>query len=103
MSSSSLYRSSGLRPSGFAAVWPFASAGQPTTPCDFSVAFPGWSWRFGTGSGSRSELRVLPSRRHPAIELLRSWLDEDEQEQRETWEVLRRALGTDRPSDRKLF
>jgi excisionase family DNA binding protein len=39
-----------------------------------------------------------------AIELLRSWREEgDEQEQRETWEYLKKALDEDRLSDRKLF
>ena len=40
-------------------------------------------------------------------ELLRSWLEEDddegEQEQRETWEVLKQALDEDRHSYRSLF
>jgi hypothetical protein len=38
-----------------------------------------------------------------AIELLRSWLSGDEEEQRETWVYLKKALDTDRLSDRKLF
>ena len=38
-----------------------------------------------------------------AIELLRSWRDGDEEEQRETLEYLQRVLDEDRLSDRKLF
>ena len=38
-----------------------------------------------------------------AVALLQSWNDEDEQEQRETWEFLKTALDQDRLSDRKLF
>lgn len=36
--------------------------------------------------------------------ILESWIQEgDEEEQRETWEFLRKALDEDRLSDRKLF
>ncbi len=38
-----------------------------------------------------------------AIQLLQSWFDEDEQEQRETLSLLRAALDEDRLSDRPLF
>ncbi len=38
-----------------------------------------------------------------AIQLLRLWRQGDEQEQRETWEYLKRTLEEDRLSDRKLF
>lgn len=39
-----------------------------------------------------------------AIELLRSWREEgDKEEQRETWEYLKKVLDEDRLSDRKLF
>ena len=37
------------------------------------------------------------------IQLLRSWREGDEQEQRSTWEYLRQALDEDRLSERKLF
>ena len=37
------------------------------------------------------------------IELLKTWREEDEQEQRDTWECLKQALDEDRLSDRKLF
>ena len=37
------------------------------------------------------------------IQLLESWLEEDEQEQRETLEYLLQVLDEDRLSDRKLF
>ncbi len=51
----------------------------------------------------------LPGRKRPsrqvqsAIALLRSWQEGDAEEQRETWEFLRKALDEDRPSYRKLF
>lgn len=38
-----------------------------------------------------------------AIQLLRSWRTGDEQEQRETWQYLKRVLDEDRLSNRKLF
>lgn len=47
----------------------------------------------------------LTRRKNQALaELLRSWREEgDEEEQKEEWEFLRRALDEDRLSDRKLF
>ena len=38
-----------------------------------------------------------------AIALLRSWQHGDAEEQRDTWEFLKKALDEDRPSYRKLF
>jgi hypothetical protein len=38
-----------------------------------------------------------------AVALLRSWYDEDAEEQREMWESIKVALDEDRLSDRKLF
>jgi DNA-directed RNA polymerase subunit F len=42
-----------------------------------------------------------------AIDLLTSWLEDDDEEsiaeQRETWAYLKRVLDEDRLSDRKLF
>ena len=37
------------------------------------------------------------------IQLLKSWRDGDEHEQRSTWEYLKQALDEDRLSERKLF
>lgn len=37
------------------------------------------------------------------IQLLRSWREGDEHEQRSTWEYLKQALDEDRLSERKLF
>ncbi len=37
------------------------------------------------------------------IQLLRSWREGDEQEQKNTWEYLKQALDEDRSSERKLF
>ena len=46
---------------------------------------------------------VQIERNQAAIALLKSWLDEDEEEQRETLAILMRTLDEDRPSYRKLF
>jgi hypothetical protein len=47
---------------------------------------------------------IAPSQKSRAfIHLLRSWREGDEQEQRNTWEYLKRALDEDRLSERKLF
>ena len=46
------------------------------------------------------------AKREAAIRLLRSWREEgehDEQEQRETWAYLKKALDENRLSNRKLF
>lgn len=46
------------------------------------------------------------SKNEAAIRLLRSWREydkEDRQEQKETWEYLKRVLDEDRLSERKLF
>lgn len=50
------------------------------------------------------ERRKEQIRRNQAvIDLLNAWEQEDEEEQRETWEFLKRALDEDRLSFRKLF
>jgi hypothetical protein len=50
------------------------------------------------------QTRLIQRRRNrAAIDALRSWRDADDDEQRETWEYLRRVLDEDRPSYRKLF
>ncbi len=48
----------------------------------------------------------LSAKNQAAIELLRSWREDDEyneEEQKATWEFLKQALDEDRLSDRKLF
>lgn len=40
---------------------------------------------------------------YPALNLIRSWRNEDPQKQREEWQALEQVLEEDRPSDRKLF
>ncbi len=48
----------------------------------------------------------LSAKNQAAIELLRSWCEDDEddeEEQKATWEFLKQALDEDRLSDRKLF
>ena len=60
---------------------------------------------------SQSEIRkeepqqsIAQSQKNRAlIQLLRSWREGDEQEQRSTWEYLKQALDEDRLSERKLF
>lgn len=50
------------------------------------------------------EPKTLPPVNQAAIDLLRSWRETgNEQEQRETWEFLEKALDEDRLSDRLLF
>lgn len=48
---------------------------------------------------SREQLR----RNQAALEMLREWDQEDPEEQRETWEFLKRALDENRPGQRPLF
>ena len=52
---------------------------------------------------TRSGAPVADRDPEAVIRLLRAWCVEDADEQRETWEFLRRALDEDRLSDRKLF
>ena len=42
-------------------------------------------------------------RNQRVIQVLDSFLEEDAEEQRETWEYLKRVLDEDRPEGRKLF
>jgi hypothetical protein len=46
---------------------------------------------------------LLRTNAHEAIALLKSWYDEDPDEQKKSWEQLKIALDEDRLSDRKLF
>jgi hypothetical protein len=45
----------------------------------------------------------LAKKNKAAILLLDSWLNDDEKEQKETFEYLKKKLDEDRLSDRKLF
>jgi len=65
---------------------------RPTVASSVSTPEPGQDWSF---PGDEVNLE--------AIELLRSWQDGDEEEQRETLECLIRNLDADRFSTRKLF
>ena len=57
----------------------------------------------GTSESSQDALATQQAKNEAAIRLLRLWSEGDEQEQRETWEYLKRALDEDRLSNRKLF
>ena len=45
----------------------------------------------------------MNDRREQFAALLQSWLEEDQEEQKDTFEYLVRSLDEDRPSQRKLF
>lgn len=84
-----------------------------------SVTSSGWLWLQALAriayenplTGSQREIEekelpqsIAPSQKNAAlIQLLRSWREGDEQEQRNTWEYLKQALDEDRLSERKLF
>jgi hypothetical protein len=56
------------------------------------------------GSADKAEKFELPPLDvHQAIELLQSWSSDDPQEQRDTWDQLKKTLDEGRLSDRKLF
>lgn len=60
-------------------------------------------------SQSEIEYKKIPQstvqlrKNYALIQLLRSWREGDEQEQRSTWKYLQQALDEDRLSERKLF
>ena len=54
-------------------------------------------------SAKGEKLEALLKKNRALIQLLRSWREGDEQEQRSTWEYLKQALDEDRLSERKLF
>ena len=45
----------------------------------------------------------MKNRREQFAALLESWMEEDQEEQKDTFEYLVRSLDEDRPSQRKLF
>ena len=45
----------------------------------------------------------MNDRREQFAALLQSWMEEDQEEQKDTFEYLVRSLDEDRPSQRKLF
>lgn len=59
-----------------------------------------------TASAEEERQRQI-EKNQAAIALLKSWLEDDDEEtveeQRETWAYLQRVLDEDRPSYRKLF
>ncbi len=54
-------------------------------------------------SAKGEKLEALLKKNRALIQLLKSWREGDEQEQRSTWEYLKQALDEDRLSERKLF
>jgi hypothetical protein len=63
------------------------------------------SQRSTTETDRRDEERrqEQTQRNQAALEMLHQWDQEDPDEQRETWEFLKRALDEDRPGQRQLF
>ena len=52
---------------------------------------------------NNDELSLEPINMNYALNLLKSWYDEDAEEQEKSWESLKSSLDEDRLSDRKLF
>ncbi len=53
---------------------------------------------------SKNSSGKISKKNKKAIELLDSWIEKgDEQEQKETWEYLKKELDENRLSDRKFF
>jgi hypothetical protein len=55
------------------------------------------------GSTHAATMQEQMERNQEVIRVLDSFLEGDAEEQRETWEYLKRVLDEDRPSDQKLF
>ncbi len=71
-------------------------------PISMTMSLP-YAFFASKPAGAEIELSEEETPNQAAIALLRSWCEDDEQEQRETWKFLKRALDEDRLSDRKLF
>ena len=56
-----------------------------------------------TQSSRAAEVPVQPEKIEEFVGSLRALLDGDEEEQRETFSFLKKALDEDRPSSRRLF
>lgn len=63
---------------------------------------PAVFWKTVEGKDVNQRIKQI-QRNIPAVHLLRSWHEGDEEEQHETLEYLKRTLDEDRLSDRKLF
>ena len=59
--------------------------------------------RSSHAAGAALELASQPERIRAVVRSLRTLLEGDKQEQRETFAHLKQALDEDRPSNRKLF
>jgi hypothetical protein len=57
----------------------------------------------GSVNKELSQSHAQTKKNQALIQLLRSWREGDEQEQRNTWEYLKQALDEERLSERKLF
>ena len=77
---------------------------QPSTPMVREV---GATYAVATtGKAGVNAVAAQRKRNEGALRLLESWrncTEEEAEEQRETWEYLKRVLDEDRPSYRKLF
>jgi len=54
-------------------------------------------------TANHDQFNLEPINVNFAVNLLKSWYDEDAEEQHKTWKSLKRSLDEDRLSDRKLF
>ena len=92
--------------------------GQEVSPGGFAADTSRWQWsRIGSEvmpeTNKHGEPRRIPRQREfvcsstpyrsALAKLLDEWMQGDELEQRETFEVLRRSLDEDRPDGYKLF
>jgi hypothetical protein len=87
---------------GSAAVVRLEGQAVVSQPISVTMSLP-YAFFAPTSGAAEIELSEEEAPNQAAIALLRSWCEDDEQEQRETWKFLQRALNEDRLSDRKLF
>ncbi len=87
-------QSSSVTPSGFLWLWTLAR---------MAYELPLTISRSEIEKKELSQSITQSQKNNALIQLLRSWREGDEQEQRNTWEYLRQALDEDRLSERKLF
>lgn len=69
----------------------------------FALGLPSQVAAFPRVESQQGVAEVQREKNQAAIRLLESWSEGDAQEQRETWEYLKRVLDQDRSSERRLF